>query len=212
MVALPPKQEPLARTAVRPVDRRAMSGPAGGGVHDVLPAPRIIAPTVLMPGEVIVFELKPSLWYVVLVSLPIATAGVALLLLSFALTQVPEYWRQWGAVVGVWVVGVRGLAGLLQWLGRTYVLTDRRVITQSGVVDVQVQSLNLEDIEAAFVAQASAQRVLGIGTLFFRAVALQCGTLAWEHIKRPDQVRERVNLQIDRWKRSLEMAKPGGHV
>ena len=123
----------------------------------------------------------------------------------------PEYWRQWGAVVGVWVVGIRVLAGLLQWLGRTYVLTDRRVIVQSGVVDVQVQSLNLEDIEAAFVAQAWAQKVLGIGTLFFRAIPPQCHTLAWEHIKHPDQVRERVNLQIERWKRSLEMSKPAPH-
>ncbi len=208
MVALPPKHEPVARAAVKPAAEQPMSGSAGGGVHDVLPAPRIIAPTILMPAEVIVFELKPSLWYVVLVSLPVATAGLALLFLCFALTQVPEYWRQWGAVIGVWIVGLRVVAGLLQWLGRTYVLTDRRVLVQSGVVNVQVQSLNLEEIEAAFVAQAWAQKVLGIGTLFFRAVPPQSHTLAWEHIKHPDQVRERVALQIERWKRSLEMAKP----
>ena len=211
MVSLSPKHEPVARAAVGPVAERPMSG-HGGGVHDVIPAPRIIAPTVLGSGEVVIFELKPSRWYVVLVSLPIALAGLALLLLSFTpLVQVPEYWRQVGAVIGIWILGLRVLVGLMQWLGRTYVLTDRRVIVQSGVVDVQVQSLNLEDIEAAFVAQAWAQKVLGIGTLFFRAAAPQCSTLAWEHIRQPDAVRQRVILQIDRWKRAMEMSKPTTH-
>jgi hypothetical protein len=208
MVALWPKDEPSARSAVDPVTERPMSGP-GGGVHDVITAPRIITPTVLASGEVVIFELKPSRWYVVLVSLPIGVAGLALLMLSFTpLAQVPEYWRQVGAVIGIWVLGLRILVGLMQWLGRTYVLTDRRVIVQSGVVDVQVQSQNLENIEAAFVAQAWAQKVLGIGTLFFRAAAPQNSTLAWEHIRKPDAVRERVILQIDRWKRAMELSKP----
>jgi hypothetical protein len=185
-----------------------MSG-HGGGVQEVITVPRIIAPTVLASGEVVIFELKPSRWYVVLVSLPIGLAGMALLLLSFApLAQVPEYWRQVGAVIGIWILGLRILVGLMQWLGRTYVLTDRRVIVQSGVVDVQVQSLNLEDIEAAFVAQAWAQKNLGIGTLFFRTTGPQLGTLAWEHIHQPGAVRERVVLQIERWKRAMEMSKP----
>jgi hypothetical protein len=208
MVSFPPKNEPVARAAVRPPSTRPMSGSAGGGVNDVLSAPRIIAPTILLPAEIIIFELKPSLWYVVFVSLPVAAVGLFVLFLSFALTQVPEYWRQWSAVIGIWIVGLRVVVGLLQWLGRTYVLTDRRVLMQSGVVDVQVQSLNLEDIEAAFVAKAWAQRVLSIGTLFFRTKSPPCLSLAWEHIKQPEEVRGRVLLQIDRWKRSLEMAKP----
>jgi hypothetical protein len=57
------------------------SGP--GGLHEGLSVrTRIIAPTLLGPGEVVIFEMKPSLWYVAFVSLPIAGAGLVIFLLS----------------------------------------------------------------------------------------------------------------------------------
>jgi hypothetical protein len=84
------------------------------------------------------------------------------------------------------------------------VLTDRRILVQSGVVDVNVDSMGHEEIENTFVAQASAQRALAIGTLFFRASSPRCQSLAWEHISRPAEVHAQTIAQIDRWKRSLK--------
>ena len=134
--------------------QRPMSGAGPGGVHDGLTVrARIIAPSLLGPGEVVIFEMKPSLWYVAFASLPIAAAGLMLLLLSGVVFDLPESLRRWGAVLGVWIVGLRVALAFLQWLGRTYVLTDRRILTQSGVVNVAVETLGLEDIESPFVAQ-----------------------------------------------------------
>jgi hypothetical protein len=112
-----------------------------------------------------------------------------------------------GVVLGGSVAGLRVAVALMEWLGRTYVLTDRRVIKQFGVIDVQVQSMNLEDVANVFVAQAAAQKSLGIGTLFFRPTG-SAVPLAWEHIRQPLAVHARVAAQIDRWKRTLEMTKP----
>jgi hypothetical protein len=186
---------------------RPMSGSLPEGVHDVLIAPRIIAPTLLLPGEVVIFELKPSRWYVVFSSALITALGLLIVTASRAIRELPESLRPMGVVLGGSVAALRVAVALMEWLGRTYVLTDRRVIKQYGVVDVQVQSMNLEDVANVFVAQAVAQKSLGIGTLFFRPTGSSV-PLAWEHIRQPAAVHARVAAQIERWKHTLEMSKP----
>ena len=201
---------PLAAAGDRPfgvAEDRPMSG-LPGGVHEGLAAPRIIAPTLLLPAEVVIFELKPSLWYVVFASVPIAAIGAAILFFSWTIHELPESLRHGGAVIGMWIIGLRVAVALLEWLGRTYVLTDRRVLKQYGVVNVEVRSLGLEEVANSFVAQAAAQRLLGIGTIFFQATAPHGDSLAWEHVRRPNQVHARVASQIERWKRSQAIAKP----
>jgi hypothetical protein len=211
MVPRPKVDEAVARAPASLDDamQRPMSGPGSGGLEKGLSVrARIIAPSLLGPGEVVIFELKPSLWYVAFVSLPIAAAGLMLLLLSGAISDLPESLRRWGAVLGIWIVGLRIAVALLQWLGRTYVLTDRRILTQSGVVNVAVETLGLEDIESPFVAQAAAQRLLGIGTLFFRPMpGVRCPPLSWDHISRPSDVHAQVVAQIERWRRAQSMLK-----
>ena len=211
MVSRPKVDEAVARAPAPLGDamQRPMSGPGPGGLENGLSVrARIIAPSLLGPGEVVIFELKPSLWYVAFVSLPIAAAGLMLLLLSGVVSDLPESLRRWGAVLGIWIVGLRIAIALLQWLGRTYVLTDRRILTQSGVVNVAVETLGLEDIESPFVAQAAAQRLLGIGTLFFRPMpGVRCPSLSWDHISRPSKVHAKVVEQIERWRRAQSMPK-----
>ncbi|MBE3070151.1 MAG: PH domain-containing protein [Planctomycetes bacterium] len=183
---------------------RSMSGSAPEGIEQEMPArARIISPSLLLPAEIVLFEWKPSLWYVVFVSLPVATAGLATLLLAFTVSELPVTVRQWGVVIGVSVVGLRVAAALLQWLGRTYVLTDRRILTQYGVFNVVIECLGLEQIENTFVAQGAGQRILGIGTIFFRCTAGGGMPIAWQHLREPREVHAQVVAQIDRWKRAL---------
>ncbi|MCX5772097.1 MAG: PH domain-containing protein [Candidatus Hydrogenedentes bacterium] len=214
MVSTPNGDKSVAQTrcdAPAPLDgdvRQSMSGPGSGGFEGGIAVPRIIAPSLLVPAEVVIFEMKPSLWYVAFVSLPIAGAGLALFLLSRVVLDLPESLRYWGAFFGSSIVGLRIAIALLQWLGRTYVLTDRRILTQSGVVNVAVETLGLEDIESPFVAQAAAQRLLGIGTLFFRPMpGVRCPPLSWDHISQPAKVHAEVVEQIERWRRAQSMLK-----
>ena len=169
---------------------------------------RIISPSLLLPAEVVLFELKPSLWYVLFASLPIAAAGVALVALALAIEQLQSV-RHLGMVIGMWVIGLRVAIALLQWLGRTYVLTDRRILIQTGVFNVKVEALGLERIEATFVAQAVVQRLLGIGTIFFRTGNAGRGSISWEHVRRPKEVHAHVVAQIDRWKHILDRTGQG---
>jgi len=190
-------------------DACRLSRSAPEEIGDEAPArSRIISPALLLPGEVVLFELKPSLWYVVFTSLPIAAIGAAIVALAFCIEQL-ESVRHVPAVIGLWVIGLRVAVGFLQWLGRTYVLTDRRILIQSGVFDVKVEALALERIENTFVAQAVVQRLLGIGTIFFRTGDSKSGSVSWEHVRRPKEVHAHVVTQIDRWKHTLDRTGQG---
>jgi hypothetical protein len=186
-----------------PPDAYGLSRSAPEEIGEEAVRSRIISPSLLLPAEVVLFELKPSLWYVLFASLPIAAAGVALVVLALAVEQLQSV-RHLGMVIGMWVIGLRVAIALLQWLGRTYVLTDRRILIQSGVFDVRVEALGLEQIETTFVAQAVVQRLLGIGTIFFRTGNAGRGSLSWEHVRRPKEVHGHVVTQIERWKHALE--------
>jgi len=188
-----------------------MAGPSPGGLEEDLPArPRVIAPSLLLPAEIVIFELKPSLWYVLFISLPMAGAGLALAILSLAAAELPSPVRHWGVLIGAWVMGLRVAVAFLQWLGLTYVLTDRRILKQHGVLNVRVECAGLEEIQNTFVAQAAIQRLLGIGNLFFRCGDRRRDVHVWEHVRRPKEVHALVIREIDRWKHSLSSrAGPG---
>jgi len=196
--------------AARP-EAVGLSQSAPEEINDEAPArSRIISPSLLLPAEVVLFELKPSLWYVVLASLPIAAAGVAVAALALAIEGLPMPYRHLGIVLGMWIIGLRVAVALFQWLGRTYVLTDRRILVQTGVFDAKVEALALERVESTFVAQAVFQRLLGIGTIFFRTTTDSGGvSMAWEHVRRPGEVHAHVVAQIDRWKRRLDRVGKG---
>ena len=198
----------MANSPERAAAPAPLSGSAPEGLNESLPArSRIISPSLLLPAEAVVFELKPSLWYVLIVSLPIAAAGVALILLACLVEEVAYVWRHWALVIGIWAVGLRVAVGFLQWLACTYVLTDRRILKQHGVVNVCVRCVGLEEIESTFVAQAAFQRAVGIGTIFFRCGNREREAQAWEHVRRPKEIHGRIVAQIERWKQTRSMTE-----
>jgi len=187
-------------------DPPRMSGAAPDELQDEAARTRIISPSLLLPAEIVILELKPSRWLAVFASLPMAAVGLTLIALVCAIDQLQSL-RQLGVIVGVWIIGLRVALALLQCLGRTYVLTDRRILIQSGVFNVVVEAMGLEEIENTFVAQAVGQRVVGIGTIFFRSDGPGRASLAWEHVRDAKKVHARVVAQIDRWKNSLNGMK-----
>ena len=212
MVALRPVESERARretgdsARLAAADPPRMSGSAPDELQDEAARTRIISPSLLLPAEIVILELKPSRWLAVFASLQVAAIGLTLMVLVCAIDQLQSV-REPGVIVGVWIIGLRLALALLQCLGRTYVLTDRRILIQSGVFNVVVEAMGLEEIENTFVAQAVAQRVLGIGTIFFRSDGAGRASLAWEHIRSPKKVHAHVVVQIDRWKNSLSGLK-----
>ena len=156
----------------------------------------LFARHLLADGEVVILELKPSLWFIPLVSAPMAGLGVILLLaaeMTLVTRAFPEM-NPWLRYSGGWLIALRLLWGVLQWACRLYVLTDRRVIRQKGVLTVSVFECRLDKLQNTFIQRTVVQRILGIGNIYFATAGTGAVEAAWQHVRRPGEVhREIVN-------------------
>ena len=177
------------------------AGPAG---------PRLISPALLRPDEHLLLELKPSLLMIVLVSY--RTLFWAALLAVVNMYVDADRLVGSGARLAVGAVAVGGgllrvLLASLDWIGRIYVLTDRRVIRQRGFVNVNVFECDLSRLQNTYLNFTWEQRLLGLGTLAFVTAGTGGVEALWAHVEHPLQVHARVREALD--ERSRAPAGPG---
>ncbi len=145
----------------------------------------------LADGEVILLAVKPSRWFVALVSWPVLLlAAVAVAVAHLANTA-------FGATMDVEtialaclaVAGARLAVAAFQWAGRLYVLTDRRVIRLRGLLRADLGDRHLRDIQAVHRAATQPERLLGVGSLLFECSdAAPLGEAHWTHLADPESV------------------------
>lgn len=145
-------------------------------------------------GEAILFAIRPSLWFVPLVSRPFIGAATLLALglhlWGFRIgVAVPPY-----ALAILWTVAVMGrlFVASLQWMGRLYVLTNRRLITVLGLAQFRVHQCPLRKLRSVELSAMPAERLLGLGTLSFTAFDGPSEIGSWANLARPAKVREEI--------------------
>ena len=162
-----------------------------------------MAESLLGDGEIVLLELKPSLWFVVLVSAPLGGLGLLLVLagkLAWMEQNFPEPGR-WLVLVGAVLIAGRLTWGVLQWLARLYVLTDRRVLRQKGVLTRQIFECRLNKIQNTFVEYTVVQRLMGIGTIHFATAGTRQVEAAWQHIANVGEVHREIQRAVSRYGR-----------
>ncbi|MHC4982163.1 MAG: PH domain-containing protein [Planctomycetota bacterium] len=164
------------------------------------PAKTLVPGDVLRDDEVMLLAIKPSGWFVVLVSWPV----LILAALIAAATQIA------GTVFGAGVPWpelcllclaaglLRLVVASFQWLGRVYVLTDKRLMRIRGVLRVDVYQCPLRQVTRTALEATRGERLLGLASLFFEADDLDAREAAWTNLARPEEVRRVVDEAIRR--------------
>lgn len=141
--------------------------------------------------EIIQFSIKPSAWYIFLVSA--RWIGVSLVL-GAALTFIVQ--GRWNVLASVTfqalslaAVGRVGVA-TLQWASRLYVLTNRRVLAFKGVMSVEVAQCLLTRVSAADLRVTGGQNLLRLGSIHIVTDREPSAPLIWQHIARPVEVHQ----------------------
>ncbi|MCK6457365.1 MAG: PH domain-containing protein [Phycisphaerae bacterium] len=169
------------------------AGPAGAvELADVLPQ------HLLSGGEIVIFAIKPSLWFIPLVS---ARWIGAMVLLGLAARWLP--WTSMTLPLMKLAVGL-GLLRLawatMQWSTRLYVLTNRRVMRIRGVFTVQIFECQLGRIQNTAITLSMTERVLRVGTILISTAAgvEGGGSASWKIVARPVEIHEQLRAAIDR--------------
>jgi len=147
--------------------------------------------------EVIQLSIKPSLWFIPLVSLGwIIAVGVLVAALA---TGLRGSWGREGLFVCQALIGVAALRlaiATLQWASRLYVLTNRRVMRFTGVLSVRVAECPLARISAIDLLVRPQARVLRLGTIRMQPVDAAAVPLTWDDVAHPHEIHEILERAI----------------
>jgi hypothetical protein len=167
----------------------------------------------LHEDEVVVFAVKPSLWSVAFLSFRTVVVAVAV---AASVILFGPSWRLGGLNTyivegcGAAIVARIGFA-LLQWLSRSYVLTDKRVIRIRGVFTIDIFQCGLPKIQNTFLIMTVPQRLLNLGNIAFATAGTSQIEAIWRHVKDPLKIHQQLLRAINAAsnKPALQEAKNG---
>ncbi len=169
--------------------------PSANAAH----AEPLVPDAVLDDDELVLLAVKPSAWFVALVSWPVIAAAGAVAAGAYvagdALGSTAPPMVHALCLAGALL---RLIVASFQWLGRTYVLTDKRVMWIEGVLRVAVVQCPLRHITRTDLTATRGERVLGLATLVFEAEPLEAGQPGWANLSRAAEVRQAVEEAIRR--------------
>ncbi len=140
--------------------------------------PAIHAPggIIYEPGERVLAVGRPFAWWVLLVGLELALLIVAAVAASQG-QQVVAY----AALAAVFVALLYLISGYLQWTTRVWVLTDRRVIAKSGILNRTQAAVLLERVQDASLTRPfPASLIADYGILHLESAGIHSAALVTE--------------------------------
>lgn len=186
----------------KPKSRRdeGMVANAGGqGGSATLAIEQILPAHLLDGGEVVYFAIKPSPWFVLLVSIRWVVVGLALAILSMWEDSPLPFSSRWYLYqLGLWLIAGRLGWALIEWVSRLYVLTNRRAMRIRGVFSVEVFTCSLDRIQNSYLHLSPSERLTRTGTVTFQTAADGGGTASWRVVSRPLEVHQRLREAIHR--------------
>ncbi len=158
----------------------------------------LLASHILRDGELVVLILRPSLWFILLTSLRFLAGALILMTLAHVVSL------QNGRPVHVYIeLGLFSMAGrlmwgIVQWMGRLYILTDMRVLSLSGVFHVDVFDCPLRKIARTRVVRTTPERALAVGSIEIIPQDPAYPFGLWTTVDHPDAVHEQILAGISR--------------
>lgn len=160
--------------------------------------PAAPAADLLQDGEVIILAIRPSGWFVLLISWPVLAAAACVAAIGYlAGRHLPAAVPQKTVLMVCLLIGVaRLLAAGFQWASRLYVLTNRRVLRMRGGPRADMVQLALRDVVETRLSAWRAERLFGVATLVFELADGPAPGAWWVHIGRPSEVKRIVDDAI----------------
>ncbi len=147
-------------------------------------------------GEIVLLAIKPSLWFIPMVSGRWIAGAAALIAAARLAPQLNIGWPIVQLLVGL--VLARLAWGTLQWSTRLYVLTNRRVMRIRGVFNVQIFECPLTRLAGVAVNVSLSERILRLGTIHLAAAGTPGESASWRAVARPAEIHEQLRRAIER--------------
>lgn len=159
-----------------------------------------LLPAHLLDGdEIVILAIKPSLWFVVFMSIRWLVAMVLVILVAGWLGyRIPHVNPALIVQAAAALVAARVGFAVLQWVSRLYVLTNRRIMRLTGILNVDLFECQLTKIQNTYLTLAWYERLTGLGTISFATAGTGGVEASWTNVNNPLELHERVRSAIHR--------------
>lgn len=151
-------------------------------------------PKLINEGETLVLDLKPHWWFFwkhIVAGLIV----LIVLILWFGPLGGPN-WGKWPIVIGILVYLGFVVEKYFVWTYTHFVLTDRRVISRSGIVSKRGTEIPLDRINNIDFSQRLWERIIGAGDLSIESAGRD-GQSHFENVRHPDMVQQEIYRQME---------------
>ncbi|MEO6468985.1 MAG: PH domain-containing protein [Acidimicrobiia bacterium] len=145
-------------------------------------------------GETVVLDLKPHWWFF---WKHILVGGALLIVLGVWIGPLDS--RNWAKIplaIAILVYVGFVIVKYLTWTYTHFVLTDRRVISRSGIISKRGTEVPLDRVNNIDFAQKFWERLIGAGDLAIESAGKD-GQSHFENVRHPDMVQQEVYRQMD---------------
>jgi len=150
-------------------------------------------------NEIIELSIKPSWWFIPMVSLKwVLTATLLGALLAIVARGRVSAQVLLAFQVLATIAVLRVGFGALQWASRLYVLTNRRVMRFRGVLNVEVAECPLTRIAGVDLRVLGHQRLLRLGSVVMTPADSNAAPIVWDDLAHPHEVHERLVRAVRR--------------
>ncbi len=149
--------------------------------------------------EIILLLTKPSLWFLLLTTFRFCLTTVLLGVIAVRLLAMASTtYLSPTAVAAITVVICLGrlVWAILVWTSHVYMLTDRRIVTIKGVINVTLVQTNLRKVQRTELYRPWLFRIFGIGSLGIATAATTSFDATWVMIARPLATHEQIVAAI----------------
>ena len=151
-------------------------------------------PKLINEGETLVLDLKPHWWF--FWKHILAGAIVLIVLILYVGPAGSPSWGKWPIAIGILVYAGFVVEKYFTWSYTHFVLTDRRVISRSGIVSKRGTEIPLERINNIDFHQNIFLRVIGAGDLDIESAGRD-GQSHFDNVRHPDMVQQEVYRQME---------------
>lgn len=150
-------------------------------------------------SEIIILAIKPSLWFVLLVSARVCSLLLAVCIAAWIAGNAGWLGAQTQLIIGIALAGIsmRLAFGLLQWQSRAYILTNIRVLRIHGILRVEMFQCHLLRLKDVALTASPAEKLFGLGTIGLSAESDSALAASWLNVRHPEQVKKQILDAID---------------
>jgi hypothetical protein len=170
----------------------------------------LLASHILRDGEVVLLILKPSIWFILLSSLRFIALTLILTIAAKVFNQHLAGPYRGYAELGTSLIVGRLMWATLVWMGRLYILTDMRILSISGVFNVEVFDCPLRKVARTRLIRNVEDRVVGVGSIEIIPQDESYPFGLWQTLARPKAVHEQIVATINRAKQGGAGGMPCG--